>query len=54
MTGRFSVVDIIRPPSDGIHKGFFDAAEQHNPQHQRGGGEYQTVHDAEHRDRAGA
>lgn len=54
MTGRFSVVDIVRPSLHGIHKGLFDAAEQHHAQHQRRRGEHQAVHDAKGGDRAGA
>ena len=37
-----------------VHKRFFNAAEQHDAQNQRRGGKNQTVHDAKHRDRAGA
>ena len=37
-----------------IHKCFFDAAEQHDTQHQRRRREDQAVHDAKGRDRAGA
>ena len=53
ITGRFSVVAILRPSLHGIHKGLFDAAEQHHAQHQRRRGEHQAVHDAKGGDRAG-